>query len=388
MPFFADHAPEIEATTRETSPGIEPIAYRRVESYRDALALSFAAWDVYHDGYKDLIYYPDEVLERIRSRRLRSWIAADSSGRVLGHYAMMRSSPRSPLAEMGAAFVRPEARMHGVFKRLSECLHADALECGARALYSLSVTDHMATQRLSAQAGRVSIGLRLASTPSVFASGATQDERGTSVLNYRQLAFGRPRVVYPPERHRTMILSSFSWLGIPVMLGRQEDAARADRSHTIEHEWDHAWNRASIEAIGGKTALLQLQELTEHLSRQGVVSIVLSIDLEDPRAALTADEAEKLGYFYSGIFPEGCHDGHHALQLQRLNGVTSDPARIRLHQPTAHEIMAYIAQVRPQAFRQSPKGNAKTAQGASERSKRCTNSAKGQKVALEARPGR
>lgn len=63
---------------------------------------------------------------------------------------------------MGAAFVLPEARKGGVFRLLSDRLHAAAAQSGVRALYSLSVTHHVATQKASEALGRITVELRLA----------------------------------------------------------------------------------------------------------------------------------------------------------------------------------------------------------------------------------
>nr|MBP6809849.1 hypothetical protein [Chromatiaceae bacterium] len=39
------------------------IRYRRLQTAEEALALASAAWNLYGYGYKDVIYYPDRVLE-------------------------------------------------------------------------------------------------------------------------------------------------------------------------------------------------------------------------------------------------------------------------------------------------------------------------------------
>ncbi len=164
------------------------IVYHRLGTLAEALALASAAWDLYGYAYKDLLYYPEQVVRQVQTGQLLSWIATDEAGQVLGHYAMLRHGPDDPLGEMGAAFVLPEARMAGVFRQLSDRLHADARHSGVRmagvfrqlsdrlhadarhsgvrALYSLSVTHHIATQKISAEAGSAR---RRAASPSACA---------------------------------------------------------------------------------------------------------------------------------------------------------------------------------------------------------------------------
>jgi len=67
------------------------------------------------------------------------------------------------------------------------------------------------------------------------------------------------------------------------------------------------------------------------------------------QVALTA-AAERLGYFYSGIFPERGRGGHDLLELQFLNGVTLDPDQIQLYQPSAKAILAYILTLGPKCL--------------------------------------
>jgi serine/threonine-protein kinase RsbW len=350
----------IDASGQTISAGAErvelarPIDYRVLDNQQDALALSAAAWHLYRYAYKDILYYPKEVVERVESGRLLSWIAVDQAGTVVGHYAMMRASADSPLGEMGAAFVRPEVRKDGVFRQLSEQLHAAAFNSGVRGLFSLSITNHVATQKISQQAGRLTVGIRLASTPSIFVEGEPPGQRVATVLNYRQLVPRPAREVFLPERHREMVLASYEWLGIPVTPGLPATRLANTDDDRVECHRDFTWNRAQIEARGGEAARHKLKAFTDVLIDQGVACILLSIDLEDPHAPMLAEAAEALGYVYSGLFPESCDNGHDALQLQLINGITIDPEAVTLYQPSALVIMDYLQQHYPALFARRP----------------------------------
>ncbi|MBP8290593.1 MAG: ATP-binding protein [Chromatiaceae bacterium] len=323
------------------------ISYRRLQTAEEALALASAAWDLYGYGYKDVIYYPDRVLEQSRTGQLLSWIAIDEAGTVIGHYAMMRHRPEDPLGEMGAAFVLPEARKGGIFRRLSDRLHADAAQSGVRALYSLSVTHHVATQKASEALGRITVGLRLASSPAVFVEGARPGDRITTTFNYHQVVPRACRTIYPPRRHREMIRQGYDWLGLSVTEADPSAQVPSGHDDFLECHRDLTWNRALIEAAGGEAVHYKLAAFTAFLVEQGIACILLSIDLEDPGAPALTAAAEALGYFYSGIFPESGRKGHDVLELQFLNGITLDPSQIQLHQPSAKAILAYILALGP-----------------------------------------
>jgi hypothetical protein len=69
-------------------------------------------------------------MEQSRTSQPSPWIAIGEAGTVIGHYAMMRHRPGDSQGEMGAAFVLPEARKGGVFRLLSDRLHAEAAQSG------------------------------------------------------------------------------------------------------------------------------------------------------------------------------------------------------------------------------------------------------------------
>lgn len=78
--------------------------------------------------------------------------------------------------------------------------------------------------------------------------------------------------------------------------------------------------------------------------------ILLSLNLEDPGAIPLAETAARLGFVYSGVFPDGTSDGKDALQLQRIGGPPLDPEEIHLHQESAGEILAFLRRQSPEVF--------------------------------------
>ena len=355
-PVVASQGPLDPQGTADHIPVTGRMAFRLLQTEEEAFAVAASAYDIYRYAYKDVIYYPQEVLARNRSGQMRSWIAIDEAGTVFGHYAMMKKKPDDLIAEMGAAFVRPEARTLGLFHTLTDLAHADAYASPLRGLFSLSVTNHLSTQKSSERAGRFSVGLRIASSPAIFVEGARPGDRITTVLNYRQLAPREPRRLYLPPRYGDLIRSTYELLKMPAP--REEgpgDHAAPEGGNTLECAKDLTWNRAVLEARGGEEARYKLRAYTEILLEQNIACIVLSLDLEDPGTPALVEEAVSLGFFYSGLMPESLKGGHDALQMQLLNQIQVDLEGILLHQPMAKIIMEHIRTEAPQIFCAAPR---------------------------------
>ncbi|MHC1737740.1 MAG: ATP-binding protein [Ignavibacteriaceae bacterium] len=319
------------------------IDYRIVADYEDAFSLTNLAYDIFNYNYKDVIYYPNELLAKNEKGYMRSWIAADKKKLVYGHYALMKKNRTDLIAETGAAFVKPEYRKFGILKELATRLHADAAEIGLKGLFSLSVTNITTTQKLSESYGRYTVGIRIASTPAIFVEGAKEGERITTTLNYHSLVEREPRDVFVPAKYRGPVLSAYKVLNIPV----NEKTKAGNKGGGIERDYfdsykDIAWNRVLINARGGEIICQKLIAFTEAFVDNGIAAMLLSIDLGDPGAFALAETAGKIGYFYSGILPESFIDGHDSLQMQYLNGVKVKGDEIKIYQPSGIEIFNFI----------------------------------------------
>lgn len=331
----------------------ENITYRRLNTYEEAVAVAACAYDIYGYQYKDIIYYPEKFLERNLSGLTYSFIAIDEKGTVYGHSALMKQQAEDKIAEVGASFMLPQCRKGGIFGEIASRVANYAFELELDGVYALSVTDHVATQKISEKYGRISTGVRVGSSPAIFVEGANHGERTTTVLNYRQVAARQPRNLYVPEQYKEIILYTYQCLDIqvnpvtPLVASADEDAQES----YFDFYHDVTWNRATINASGGDTVCYKLHAITDILKQNKVDCILLSIDLESRYAPLLAKTATELGYFYSGVFPSSFKDGHDALQLQLLNGITVNPDAIVIYQQSAQAIMDFIKKEAPQVFR-------------------------------------
>lgn len=326
------------------------ISFRQVESIEDAFAVTSCAYDLYNYNYKDVVYYPNELLHRNKNHLMHSWIAVDEKLNVYGHYAWIKRKPGDSIAEMGAAFVRPEYRRFGIFNGLAVGLHEDAYRNGLRGLFALSVTNITTTQKHSEAYGRYTVGVRISSSPAIFVDGAKEGERVSTVLNYKQLISRRAKGVYIHPYYREIVVDSYQTISLEII--EKEHHKNGNRfEEYFDNYRENDWSRALISARGGESIQKKLATITRVLVENGILSIVLSIDLEDSSAIELVDYARSIGFFYSGIFPESFFDGHDSIQLQYLNNITVDASVISIHQVSGRRIFDFIRKEVPHIFK-------------------------------------
>ncbi|OQA81451.1 MAG: hypothetical protein BWY32_00272 [bacterium ADurb.Bin243] len=326
------------------------LSIRPLKTEKEALAVSICAYDVYKYAYKDVVYYPAQLLEDNLSGKMLSMIAIDEAGKVIGHYALVKNAPQERIGELGAAFVRPEFRKHNIFMQLCDAMHENFEGLGLDGVFSLSVTSHASTQRHSERTGRKTTGIRLASAPAVFVEGAKPGERVTSVVNYRQLSRRPLKTIYIPGRYRDIVLSAYGDIGLDVRQGSPDEEPAGSVLQGVSCKNDFVWRRSSMEVYGGPNSQGKLQAYFELALEQKMASIVLAVDLENPDAPLIAEFASGLGFFYSGVMPGCLKGGRDALHMQYLNGETVDTSKMILYTDSAKRIMDFIMREAPRVF--------------------------------------
>ncbi|HOT75223.1 MAG TPA: ATP-binding protein [Candidatus Wallbacteria bacterium] len=327
------------------------LSIRRLKTEKEALAVSICAYDVYKYAYKDVVYYPAQLLEDNLSGKMLSMIAIDEAGKVIGHYALVKNAPQDRIGELGAAFVRPEFRKHNIFMQLCDAMHESFDGLGLDGVFSLSVTSHASTQKHSERTGRKTTGIRLASAPAVFVEGAKPGERVTSVVNYRQLSRRPIKTIYIPGRYKDMVLSAYGDIGVDIRQGLAGEEPAGSVLQGVSCKNDFVWKRSSIEVYGGPNSQGKLQAYFELALEQKMASIVLAVDLENPDAPQIVECAAGLGFFYSGVMPECLKGGRDALHMQYLNGETVDASKMILYTDSAKRIMDFIMREAPHAFK-------------------------------------
>jgi serine/threonine-protein kinase RsbW len=278
-------------------------------------------------------------------------VAVSPQGKIIGHVAIFFSKDNPFLAELGTAAVDPDFRGHGCLRRLSEYALAEARWRQLSALYGRPVTSHTYSQKVAADFGFQPCGLQVGLGPAFLSFKKIHEElsqRESMVIIYRSLTPTSPGTIFPPSRHRQIILKLYAALGLTPATA-EPDGELSVPGRELGHLNLTAYQSAAFAVIKIKTigsdTLEALRRQLKHLCQARFEVINLHLDLSQPQAALLAPQCESLGFFFAGIVPG--LNGAQTLILQYLNNIPLDYDRIQLHSPLAREILTYVKQADP-----------------------------------------
>lgn len=327
-PLDADAPIEVRPLEPADTPGVARCVYR-------CYGYTYA---------NDFVYYPDQLLSLIERDLLRSFVALNPEGEVVGHSGVLRDSPESRVAESGLAVVDPRYRHH----HLLAAMKGGLLETASREFellgtYADAVAVHLVTQRANAAIGARETGLLLAEIPgfTTFRGFANDPEqRGSVVVYYRPLREAPGRDVFVPPRFRGPLDRIYAGLGLERRL-RDPGEPEAEGAGTLHVELKPRRGLARIEVVeaGAQLAERVAAELRE-LCRQRLDVIHLDLPLGSPAAMAAAGACAEQGFLFGAVIPE-LRDGD-VLRLQYLNDVDLDPDAIVLYSDSAKRLLAEI----------------------------------------------
>jgi serine/threonine-protein kinase RsbW len=321
----------------------------------EAVALTRCLYRSYGYSYDaDFMYDPDRIRELLESGLMRSFVAVNSGGEIVGHLALNLEQPAATVGESGKAFVDPRYRGHGLLEKLKTRLAADARARGMLGVYSEAVTIHPYSQKGNLAIGARETGLLLGYVPASVSYRQIRDvqrQRQAVVLFY--LAVNEPltRQVFPPLRHEGMVRRVYEHAGLPraVRCASEEGPpaglpAQALLDVAVRTDHNEAFLRVRQFGLDlERQVAFRLRELAE----QRLDCVYLDLPLGDPATAFFAGKLENQGLFFGGVIPE-IADGD-ALRLQFLNNVAVDAAQIQLASDFGKELLAYVLQARAAA---------------------------------------
>ncbi|NCC51953.1 MAG: GNAT family N-acetyltransferase [Spartobacteria bacterium] len=352
-PCIAEESPPVEpeiAQPPEKSE-IEPVHFNiRLMKPGEALEVCRCIYDSYGYSYaNENIYYPERVAAMNENRQLRSAVAVTDAGEMGGHFAMIYYEDLP--AEVGIAVTKKKFRGQGFARQLGEFLAEEAMRDGLRGLQIKEVTAHPYTQKFCRKLGYKDCGILLAHSPKSLSFKGIADklrQRNSDVLGFKYLQEPKAVTIYPPPRHREMILELYESIGGEVRCAETDDPAPKSAQSVMKVEVHAIRLLAVIYVVEyGPDFLQALRQELRKLFRDEMQVVELYIPLEDPLTARLVPELEKIGFMFTGILPETAKG--HALVMQYFNGVHIDYNELVIVSDTAMHLLEYIRAGDPNA---------------------------------------
>jgi anti-sigma regulatory factor (Ser/Thr protein kinase)/GNAT superfamily N-acetyltransferase len=320
----------------------ETVSYlvRRMDPL-EAVEVSKCAYSAYHYSYfYEYMYYPEKVRRLNETGEFLSYVAVTPEREIMGH-AALRSEKKRGVAELMAAFVRPEYRGQGCLNTLTEALIEEGRARGFSGLYVRAVTSHPYSQKAALKYGFSGSCLYLAQyDPLEFEELATGKRERESMLHaFLYLSRPAPFRIYPPPHHKEMVVRIYEGLDArPEAADEQTGSPQAVSSLRVIAEPYHT---AKIEILEyGADLVPKVERSLKALCIDRIEAVYLSLDLCNPLTALITAEFEKMGFFFAGVNPGA--PGTDLLVLQFLNNLAVDYDRLQFASEMGRQVAEYI----------------------------------------------
>lgn len=317
-----------------------PYTVRRMEP-AEAIEVSKSAYSAYHYSYfYEYMYYPERIRKCNETGEMISYVAVTQAGEIMGHAALKGDKERG-VAEIMAAFVKPQYRGQGCLNALSKALIEEGRRRDYTGLFVKAVTSHNFSQKTALKYGFSACGLFLAQHDALeFMNIRTGEKiREAMLFAFVYLRKPGPFRIFPPPQHREFVLKMYEGLGAhpeasngPTGLPGTDSIVRVslDPYHT-----------ARIDVLQyGKDALSEIEKNVKALIIERIEAVYLFLNLCDPVTAAIARDFEKMGFFLAGINPGA--PGKDLLVFQYLNNIRVDYTRLRFASDMGYQVAEYI----------------------------------------------
>lgn len=320
--------------------------FRFLEPDEGAL-LSEAIEVAYGDSYDvRWVYDAAEVSARLAAGTYVACVAEGEDGALLCHEGMSLGAAGDAVGHSGQAVTMPAARGQHLFTRTKRFLMDWATKRGLAGMYGEATAAHPYSQRANIELGAHETGFLLGWIPaSVSNDAAAGGRRGrqSAALFYTKLNDGHERPVYAPDRHRGMVERTLELCELRGTLAEVPAGAElAPRTELhVEVEADHNLAVITVKAPGADLEQVVAAERHHLFHRACLDAIYLDLPLTDPATALVADDLERLGVSYSGIFPNNHCDGD-VLRMQSLHRARIKVDDVAVASEHGRELLEYV----------------------------------------------
>jgi hypothetical protein len=292
------------------------------------------------------VYDQAEVSARLADGRYVSCVAETASGELLCHLGMSLAAAGDAVAHSGQAVTLPAARGQHLFTRTKRFLMDWAREQGLAGMFSEATAAHPYSQRANIELGAHETGFLLGWIPASVANDAASRaprRRQSAALFYTKLNDGHERRVYAPERHHEIVGQTLALCELRGTLAvPSPDCELASRTELhVEVDEDHNLALLTVKVPGADLEQVLGAERHHLFHRRCLDAVYVDLPLEQPATALVADDLERLGVSYSGIFPNHRCDGD-VLRMQSLHRAQVKADDIAVASDHGQELLDYV----------------------------------------------
>lgn len=298
------------------------------------------------------VYEPAEVCARLADGRYVSCVAESPQGDLLCHIGMSLAAAGDAVAHSGQAVTMRAARGQHLFTRTKRQLMDRARDEGLAGLFSEATAAHPYSQRALLELGSHETGFLLGWIPASVENDATAGaprQRQSAALFYTKLNDGHERRVYAPPRHHEIVGQTLALCELRGTLAvPPAEAEPAERTELhVEVDADHNLALITVTTPGADLEAVVGAERHHLFHNRGLDAIYVDLPLEQPATALLADDLERLGVSYAGVFPNHRTDGD-VLRMQSLHRVRVKADDIAVASDHGQELLDYVLADLPQ----------------------------------------
>jgi len=294
----------------------------RLMTPADAEGLVQCVFRCYGYTYPNPSMYQTTAIRRmLESGSMISIVAVAASGEVVGHVACTFERPDDVIPEAGKMIVDPRYRGHHLAERLSVKRKEVAAERALPGMWSETVTNHPASQRLAIERGAVEAGLLIGVSPQSMAMTGLPNQES---VRHSLLAVFTPTSPLPAATLSVPRYAAEHLITLADRLGIQRevrtDSVEPDRVRSRIHSYVSALAgtvEIRVRAIGRDLADQVADVLDEYLA-MAPAAVHLDLPATDPAAAWAAVELERVGFAWCAWMPAFLATGD-SIRLQRVN---------------------------------------------------------------------
>jgi hypothetical protein len=292
------------------------------------------------------VYDEAEVAARLGDGRYVSCVAETAEGELLCHEGMALAAAGDAVAHSGQAVTMPIARGQHMFTRTKRFLMDWAQAEGLAGMFSEATAAHPYSQKANVELGAHETGFLLGWIPATVANDAAAGaprRRQSAALFYSKLNDGHERDVYAPARHREIVAQTLDLCELRGRLSTPPAAFELPEQTKFQVEVDEDHNLALITVTAPGADLAEVLRAERHhlFHRRHLDAVYFDLPLETPATALVADDLERLGISYAGVFPNHRTDGD-VLRMQSLHRVRVKAGDVCVASDHGRELLEYV----------------------------------------------